>query len=674
MLKKYQKLLNKYFYRQNFFERHYFIITILVSFFVFKILWAIVSSYNDPELQKKAIKDSVKTITYIGNRGKIFDRNGNILSGNILISTVSLNPPTHLNAVNFNDVSSIWRISKKCKEGDIELKNKCKYKNLALRAKRLFKLKLLEDDFVKSVDFPQLVAQALEDKNNSILNTILSKKTACVNIGKKNKKFTPKCSKYKMLKKNLPFTGNIVQNLLALKKEKFLVCEVSKFKISTKDKIFSTLSFWKDKINPKTQNIKCAVRRIKGIAIDNSTKRFYPQAQGTTPLIGAVNNKKVGVFGLENSFNSLLQPKSITIKLTKDNGSWISKYGQDRQKIKNLNGNDLHLTIDKDIQFHLFNAIRKSVKKSGAISGGGIILNPRGEIMAMASYPSSDANKGINGVDDYAHYINRPIKDNLDIASIIKPLIALIALEERVITFDEKIDISTGEGIKKFKVDKKRPYISIQDIIKESHGLGAIKIGKKITDEVMYNYLSRLKFGSSPGVLPTIESAGLLRNFYNWAKSDKKRVSFGGYGVISTTLVQIARSYLIFLNDGKISNIKLFKNGIDYSQKIFSKKNINYITQALINGVNQDGTGKRAKLKNIIAAGKTGTSQLLINGKYSNSKHNTLFAGFAPAKNPKFLMVVNIKSPKGYYNNGGSIAAPVFKKVMEKILPATNNH
>jgi cell division protein FtsI (penicillin-binding protein 3) len=650
-MNKLKQIYKKWIDNPNYAHRYQLVLFSIVFYILFFVIKTIFVSAIDFEAQKETEKNSVKPFTQKHNRGLILDRNNVVLAGNILVSDVALDPPENLQIVGFDSINSVWRIKKKCNKD-----KKC-WKNLSNNARKLLKNKQKNSKYLELIEFPELIADALKVNKTTLNNTVKSIKTSC--------KDDNKCIVYKLLAKKLPFTGEKIQNLIKLKQENFLVCKSKK---SQKGKIQvikeKYLGWFFDKKNDKYV-IRCFAEKLGGISISSNTKRFYSQAPSTTPIIGAVNSKGVGVFGIESSFEDFLKERIVENENYKKSGSWKN---HNKIVVDKKISNNLHLTIDKKIQFVLFNAIKNSVDKHKADNGSGIILNSNGEILAMANYPTSDVNLGINGVDNYSHFVNRTIKDNVDTASTIKPLVALIALEANVLQKSSMLDITKGEGIKKFKTDDTKPFISIADIIKKSHGLGAIKIGKKIDNAKLYEYLSMLGFGRSLNILPQIENIGLLRNFYDWSKVDKKRLSFGGYGVINTTIAQLARSYLIFLNDGKINNLKLFKDTPNEEYQVFSKENIDYITNAMIAGVNDGGTGKLAKLDKFIAAGKTGTAQLLINGKYSNSKHNTMFAGFAPAKNPKYLMVVGVKNPNGYNNTGGKVAAPVFKKVMDNIL------
>jgi cell division protein FtsI (penicillin-binding protein 3) len=637
----------------NYAHRYQLILFLILLYVLFFILKAVFFSATNFESQQKAELKSTKTLTQKKQRGIIFDRNNFVLAGNMLVSNVILDPPQNLQTIGFDNINSIWRVKKKCGSN-----NKC-WKKLSDNARELLSNNKKSNDFLESVFLPDLLSNTINLDKKQLTNTINVIKNNCQTGVKK-------CVKYKIIAKKLPFTGKYIQNLNKLKKEKFLVCRLKKSKKSKLQTIKERYLGWFFEVKKDKSYTKCSAESIGGVAVENTLKRFYSQSPSTTPLIGSVNSKGVGVFGIEESFENFLKEQELNNIVFRKSANWINHHQVVKNKI--VKSNDLHLTIDKKIQFTLFNSIKNSVKKHNAENGSGIILNKNGEIVAMASYPTSDVNQGINNEDNYSHFINRAIKDNVDTASTIKPLVALAALEERVLTKTSKIDISKGEGIKKFKVIPERPVISIADIIKESHGLGAIKIGKKIDNAKLYEYLSMLGFGKSLNILPQIENVGLLRNFYDWTSVDKKRLSFGGYGVINTTIAQIARSYLIFLNDGKIKNLKLFKDTPNEEYQVFSKENIDYITNAMIAGVNDGGTGKLAKLDKFIAAGKTGTAQLLINGRYSNSKHNTMFAGFAPVKNPEYLMVVGVKNPDGWYLDGGSVAAPIFKEVMDKIL------
>jgi cell division protein FtsI (penicillin-binding protein 3) len=648
----YQKWIDNPNYR----HRYQFVLIIIAGYVVW-VVSAIVLSASNTQQQQHAQQQSTTVITTKQPRVTIVDRNQTILADNILISKVVLDPPQNLQTAGFDSINSIWRVKKYCSTAQY-VSNSC-WRFLAQQAKQNYDNNRMQNQYVQLVQLEKLVANILGLGSATFTHTIRNIKHQCQDASQI-------CTKYRVIAKNLRFTSTTIQNLIALQQENFLVCRDKTPELGRLQKFAQKYLDWMVTIQPPQPYVKCLVERIGGVNIRNTLKRFYPHSPSTTPLLGGVNSKGKGVFGVERVFDNFLKETRQQHTTIKQSASWKNPYINAIQDAKNT---PLSLTIDAHIQFELFNALKQSVEKHNAESGAGIIINPDGEILAMASYPTSDVNKGIDGSNNYSHFINRVLSDTLDTASTIKPLTALIGLETGVLTQDSLLDITEGEGIKQFKPDANRAYISIADIIKESHGLGAIKIGKHITDNAFYEYLLQLGFGNTLGILPAIENAGVLRNVYHWSPIDKKRLSFGGYGVINTTLAHIARSYLVFVNAGIIKNLKLFKNTPHEESQVFSKEYIDYVVDAMQKAVNDNGTGKRAKLEGKIAAGKTGTAQLLIDGVYSNSKHNTLFAGFAPVENPQYVMVVNVKNPDGWYLDGGSVAAPIFKQVMDKILP-----
>lgn len=480
----------------------------------------------------------------------------------------------------------------------------------------------------KPINFLNKLADILQLDKKEFNNLIAKKQQQC-NLSTHN------CDKYEIVKKDINFDDPIIDKLTNFMQQRFLFCKK-----------------------------KCITRRPAGVFIEDQVQRFYPQADSAAAIIGVVNSKNYGVFGIEKSFNKFLTGENGKIQINKANNSWDSYYDYKIHK-QAINGKDLHLTIDSTVQFNLFNAIKDGVIKKNAKAGSGIIINKNGEILAIANYPASNPNNGINSVDNYSHYLNRALASGYDVASTIKPLVALIALDKNTIKVDDIIDLRTGEG-KHFPAKAKYPELSVSDILRLSYTLGSIKIAKTLSSEDIYNTWVKLGFGSPLGILPDIETSGTLKYFNTWSASDKTSAAFG-YGPVSISIAQLARAYLVFANAGAVVDLNIIKSANPKIKKqIFSAANSKKMIK-ILEQVVAHGTAKKAQLNNIIAAGKTGTARRRINGAYSKYHHNAFFAGFAPSQNPKYIVVISIEDPRKGSYIGGNVAAPIFKNVMDKL-------
>jgi cell division protein FtsI (penicillin-binding protein 3) len=222
--------------------------------------------------------------------------------------------------------------------------------------------------------------------------------------------------------------------------------------------------------------------------------------------------------------------------------------------------------------------------------------------------------------------------------------------------------------------------MTIQRILEKSHNLGTVKVAENIENEDFYNTWNMLGFGRSLGVMPRAENPGILRHFSDWGLADKRSLSFG-HGPMNANLAQLARAYLVFANKGAIPSLKLFKNDSTPNnlQQIFTPESTKRIAEILDSVASDNGSGYRAVINGYSVAGKTGTAEIVIDGKYSkDGAKRTYFIGFSPAKNPKYIMAVRLDYPKKcfvYWDptmrnrcEGSNSASMAFQKAMKRIL------
>ena len=485
--------------------------------------------------------------------------------------------------------------------------------------------------------------------------------------------------KYYIARKNLKVTDPILKNIARLKQKKqwLNVCETKLIAPSNNliDKAKLLIGI-EPEIKEKKEKKSCNYKIIAGVEIESNAFRYYPKKDSIAPLLGKTNIENVGVFGIEAEYDQYLAGTN-GFKKIKDNKSSSNIY-YETEIIKEFeNGTDINLTIDADIQFHVFNAIKEQAEFHEADSASAIVLSPNGEILALANYPSTDPNNHQNySADDYR---NRVLSDKTEPGSTMKPFTMLLALDKGVIsaTDDEFIDVT--ERVGKILPDNKYFEMTIQLILEKSHNLGTIVVSERLENEDFYNSWNKLGFGKSLGLMPSVENPGQLRHYSKWGLSDKRSLSFG-HGPMTTNLAQLARAYLVFANDGALPSLKLIKNTYDdQMQQVFTPESTRRIAEILDSVVSMKGSGYRAVIDGYEIAGKTGTAEMVIDGKYSkDGAKRTYFVGFSPVINPKYIMAVRLDYPKKCFVSwdptlrnrceGSNSAAMAFKKAMERIL------
>ena len=537
-------------------------------------------------------------------------------------------------------------------------------RNNNLLAINLIHKKINLDPMIIQEEYIDLLADALEMPRMVFREQIIEKKI--------NKR------KYFIVKEKLKVNDPILKNIAELQKKRSKVC----FKTSKNPTI--TLIDKAKKIigmKPSAKEMievnKCARQRIAGVAIESGGFRYYPKKDSIAPLIGKTNSENIGVFGIESEYDQYLAGINGVKRLAdnKDN----SNIYYDAEMIKKFKqGEDLKLTIDSDIQFHVFNAIKEQAEFHEADSAAAIVLSPNGEILALANYPSTNPNNHQSySADDYR---NRVFSDKTEPGSTMKPFTMLLALDKGVITAtdDELIDVKNRVG--NIPPDKKYFEMTIQQILEKSHNLGTVMVAENIENEEFYDTWEKLGFGRSLGVMPGTENSGVLRHFSNWGLADKRSLSFG-HGPMNTNLAQLARAYLVFANDGALPSLKLLKdeNKNENITQVFTPESTQRISQILDSVASDNGSGYRAVIDGYSVAGKTGTAEMVIDGQYNkDGAKRTYFVGYSPADKPKYIMAVRLDYPKKCFVSwdptmrnrceGSNSASMAFKKAMERIL------
>ena len=559
--------------------------------------------------------------------------------------------------------------TKASKNSEFSLVDKSMRGNILDRNDNLLAINLIHkkinlDPMIIQDEYIDLLADALEIPIQDFRDQIENKRA-------KNRK-------YFIVKDKLKVNDPILKSISELKKKRSKVCfnEVKIPSLSLVDKAKKIIGM-KPTTRDSFEVIKCSRQKIAGVAIESSGFRYYPKKDSIAPLIGKLNSENIGVFGVEAEYDRYLAGVN-GVKRIADNKDNSNIY-YDAEIIKNFEaGENLALTIDSDIQFHVFNAIKEQAEFHEADSAAAIVLSPNGEILALANYPSTDPNDLESfSADDYR---NRVLSDKTEPGSTMKPFTMLLALDKGIITAtdDELIDVT--KRVANIKPDNKFFQMTIQRILEKSHNLGTVMVAENIENEDFYNTWEKLGFGRSLGIMPGAENQGELRHFSSWRESDKRSLSFG-HGPMTTNLAQLARAYLIFANEGAIPSLKLIKteNNNESFEQVFTPESTKRISEILDSVASDNGSGYRAVIDGYSVAGKTGTAEMVIDGQYSkDGAKRTYFVGYSPAEKPKYIMAVRLDYPKKCFVSwdptlrnrceGSNSASMAFQKAMQRIL------
>lgn len=459
-------------------------------------------------------------------------------------------------------------------------------------------------------------------------------------------------------------------------------------KSATLSALLSKDKFWvplKSQIENDVKQ-KIETKNIPGIGFQEQTLRLYPEASTAANLLGFVgkddNGNDKGYFGLEGYYDRQLRGKDGLAIITKDARGKPILANMSDNTVK-VDGRDLLLHIDRRIQFMLDEELKKGIEQYGASGGTAAIMDPKtGGIIAMSSFPTYDPREYQKYSDKL--YSNPFISFAYEPGSTFKPLIMASAIDADLVKPDTQCSICAGPvEISGYEIktwnDKYQANSTMTDVIIHSDNTGMVFTGRLLGLDRMLTYLDRFGIGSATGIDLQGEVYPSLRDRENWYEIDQATATFGQG--LTITPIQLLSAFSAIANDGKrvephiVDKIETAEgNIIPISPKVLSNpispKTAKVITEMMVKAVDA-GEAKFAKPKGYRIAGKTGTAQIPVAGHYDPNKTIASFIGFAPADDPKFLMLVVVDRPTTSIY-GAETAAPIFFRVAKNILTYYN--
>jgi cell division protein FtsI (penicillin-binding protein 3) len=410
---------------------------------------------------------------------------------------------------------------------------------------------------------------------------------------------------------------------------------------------------------------------VPGIDLQREYKRYYPAGDVTAHMVGFTgpDDRGTGDRGLEGyelAMNSALSGSDGSRRVIKDRSGHII---EDLQAVKvPQDGRDVTLALDLRIQYIAHRELVKAVEANKAAAGAVIVLDAKtGEVLAMANVPTYNPN---NPVNIQGKTRNRAIIDTFEPGSTLKPVTAAAALESGKYTPDTKIQTSPGSfSIGPATIHDSHPQgiLTVAQVIQKSSNVGASKIALTLDKQFMWNIYNELGLGRVEGIGFPGEASGRLRPYKTWRPIEQATMSFG-HG-ISVTLLQLARIYTAFANEGELRPISLLKlSELPIGQQVFSAATANHVKDMLELVVQPGGTAVKAQVLGYRVGGKTGTAHKLGTHGYEENKYVASFVGMAPASDPRFIIAVMIDEPNNGAYYGGTVAAPVFSTIMADTL------
>lgn len=418
---------------------------------------------------------------------------------------------------------------------------------------------------------------------------------------------------------------------------------------------------------------------LPGINMVNEKRRFYPKGTLLAHVLGFAGIDSQGLEGLEHGYDQYLQGQTRKILLYRDALGRVI-FPDNQEEPESLFGHTIHLTIDEGIQYMAEHALESAVERTQARGGTIIVMDPRtGGILAWTLRPTFDPNHVKKLSPE--RWRNRALTDPYEPGSTMKMILAAAALEEGQVQPDSLIYAGDGEMPLSGTVihdHEKAGWLTFREVLQQSSNVAAVKIAIELGEDRMYRYLREFGFGEKTGIDLPGESIGLLSKRQKWGSRTLSSVAMGQE--IGVTPLQMVTAASAIANEGIlmkpfiVERVRAERGDTVWQREPeIRRRPIRYQTAKtltdLLENVVVNGTGKNAAIPGYRVAGKTGTAQKFDSslGTYSPTKFVGSFVGYAPADDPRFVMLVIIDEPQGPAW-GSVVAAPVFREVGERIL------
>jgi cell division protein FtsI (penicillin-binding protein 3) len=434
-------------------------------------------------------------------------------------------------------------------------------------------------------------------------------------------------------------------------------------KIARKDRQFV---FLKRQISPD-QAAKVMALRVPGVFQQREYRRFYPAGEVMAHVVGFTGIEDNGQEGIELAAQSRLAGTPGSRKVIKDRKGRVV---EDVESVRApRDGAEVTLAIDQRLQFLAHRELKAAVEQHRAKGGSMVILDARsGEVLALVNQPDYNPNNRAHVTGRQTR--NRSVTDLYEPGSTLKPFTVAAALESGIVKPNTMIETAPGTlKIGGWTISDSHPMgtLTVEQVIQKSSNIGTAKIQLRMPAELVGTLYRELGFGALPETGFPGEAKGLLRPWSKWRPIEQATMSYG-HG-ISVSLLQVARAYTVFTNEGELLPLALLKRDSQpIGKRLFSRETALEVTRMMEMAASPGGTAPQARVPGYRVAGKTGTAHKAEAGGYAEHKYVSSFVGFAPVSNPRFIVAVMLDEPLGAKYYGGDVGAPVFASVMGAAL------
>jgi cell division protein FtsI (penicillin-binding protein 3) len=411
-----------------------------------------------------------------------------------------------------------------------------------------------------------------------------------------------------------------------------------------------------------------AAKRIEqlnmpGVHLQREYRRYYPAGEVTGHLVGFANVDDAGQEGIELAFDHRLTGHPGSKLVLKDR---LGRIVEDIERVEAPEpGQNIATSLDLRIQYLAYRELKKAVQQHKASSGSAVVVDVlTGEVLAMVNQPSYNPND--RSQFKASRYRNRAITDIIEPGSSIKPLIFAAAIESGKYSPSSRINTNPGQikvGAKVIKDKRNLGRIDLTTVLARSSNVGSTMVAMSLEPKDLWQVLNDFGLGRSSASGFPGESSGLLSHYSNWRPISQATLAYG-YG-LSITPLQLAQAYAVLGADGLQRPASLLPvKQPPIARRVISADTANAVLGMMEEVVSKEGTGYRAAVAGYSVAGKTGTTQKFTAGGYMEHRYTAIFAGIAPATNPRLSVVVVIDDPSAGEYYGGTVAAPVFSKIV----------
>lgn len=416
--------------------------------------------------------------------------------------------------------------------------------------------------------------------------------------------------------------------------------------------------------------------RHPALWVERGARRYYAEQQLASQVLGFVDGSGSGRSGLERYFDDQLRGGNLLAHQRRDKRG----LAVDRLRSRDDNmGMDVHTTLDRSIQRMAERALEGVLERSDPVSASIVVLDvASGDVLALANVPTFNPNV-ID--DDPRTRRNHAIQDAPELGSVLKPFTIAAAIEEGLVNKDTLIDCEGGKyRIGRARIGDDHPHriITVGEVLKFSSNIGTAKLALRLGAGRLLGYMNRFGFGRRTGIQLPGERAGKLRSADRIKPIELATTSYG-QGMTATVL-QVASATATLANDGVrmrprlVSRVEDLHGVLEYVQtptverRVVRKDVARQVRAALKTVTESGGTGTRARVPGYAVAGKTGTAEKVVNGRYSATARVGSFMGFVPADDPKIAIVVTVDEPRKGSRYGGSVAGPPFSELAGEAL------